>query len=169
MKTQQEIDDFIFQIEIQAKSLDKDEAFSVISDEISRCDDKQINEYIVAFNFIRHKKTLNWIEMNIHRATNINVNWGHLAASSYFNWDRADKWLTAGRPLSLVALDALIFCTTTGKRLNQSPMMRQIQPKLIDDPKPEIVAKRLREYLLTDSVPRTKNSIHTIIKNIFEI
>src|SRR5450755_946636 len=108
MKTLQEIDEFIFRSEIQAKDLDKDEAFAIISDEISRCDDKQINEYIVALNFIRHKKTLDWIEINIYRTTNININWGHLAAICHFNWDRADKWLTVGRPLSLVALDALI-------------------------------------------------------------
>jgi hypothetical protein len=102
------------------------------------------------------------------RIININRNWGHLAASSNFSWSKADKWLAKGRPLSLIALDALIFCTTIGERLNQSTWMRQIQPKLIDTPKPEIVAKRLQQYLSQDNVPRTKTAIQKIIENIFD-
>ena len=46
--------------------------------------------------------------------------------------------------------------------------MRQIQPKLIDYPRPEIVAARLKEYLKADSVPRTKNAVLKIIENIFD-
>src|SRR5204863_3993484 len=115
-------------------------------------------EYITAVNFIRNEKVLDLIEENIHRTTNIGTNWGHLAASSYLSWDRVKKWLSNGRPLSLVALDAIIFCTSVGDRLNQSPWMRQIQPKLVDDPKPEIIAKQLQAYLLTDNVPRTKTA-----------
>ena len=46
--------------------------------------------------------------------------------------------------------------------------MRQIQPKLVDNPKPEIVAERLKEYLLTDNVHRTKSTINKIIENIFD-
>jgi len=68
----------------------------------------------------------------------------------------------------LIALDGIMFCTTIGERLNQSPWMRQIQPKLVDNPKPEIVAERLKEYLLTDNVHRTKSTINKIIENIFD-
>jgi hypothetical protein len=91
-----------------------------------------------------------------------------LAASSYLSWNRAEKWLTNGRPLSLVALDGIMFCTTVGERINQSPWMRQIQPKLIDKPKPETVAKKLQEYLSTDNVERTRSVIQKIITNIFD-
>ncbi|HEY8916825.1 MAG TPA: hypothetical protein VIM87_10310 [Chitinophaga sp.] len=169
MYDQEKVNDFIFRSENIAKKFDKDEAFAIISSEIDACEDRYLQEYITALNFIRHEKVLDWIETNTERIVNINLNWGHLAASSCFNWDKAEKWLTKGRPLSLIALDALIFCTTNGDRLNQSPWMRQIQPKLIDNPKPEIVATRLQKYLSVDNVPRTKTAIQRIIWNIFEV
>jgi hypothetical protein len=130
--------------------------------------DRYLNGYITALNFVRNEKVLDWIENNIHRTENIGLNWGHLAASSYLSWDRASKWLTCGRPLSLVSSDGIMFCTTIGERLNQSPWMRQIQPKLIDNPKPEIIANRLQEYLLTDNVHKTKHVVSKIIDNIFD-
>ncbi|MGH2647815.1 MAG: hypothetical protein ACRDE8_09625 [Ginsengibacter sp.] len=169
MYDQEKVDDFVFRSENLAKSVDKDKAFTIIVHEIDNCEDRYLNEYITALNFIRNDKVLDWLENNIHRTTNIGTNWGHLAASSYLSWDRADKWLTNGRPLSLVALDGVMFCTTVGERLNQSPWMRQIQPKLIDNPKPETVAKKLQGYLLTDNVPRTKSVIQKIIENIFDV
>ncbi len=168
MYDQEKVDDFISRSENLAKILDKDKAFTTITNEIDNCENKYLNDYITALNFIRHEKVLDWIEKNVDRATSIGINWGHLAASSHLSWSRADGWLTIGRPLSLVALDALIFCTTRGERLNQSPWMQQIQPKLVDNPKPEDVAKRLEEYLQTDNVPRTKSAIQKIIENIFE-
>ena len=168
MYDQEKVDEFISRSEDLAKSVDKNEAFIIISKEIDNCEDRYLNEYITALNFIRYDKVLDYIENNIHRTTNIGLNWGHLAASSYLSWDRANKWLTSGRPLSLVALDGIMFCTTVGERLNQSLWMQQIQPKLIDNPKPEIIASRLQEYLLTDNVHRTKSSVNKIIDNIFD-
>jgi hypothetical protein len=168
MYDQEKVDEFVFRSENLAKTVDKDEAYLIISQEIDSCEDRYLNEYITALNFIRSDKVLDWIENNIHRTTNIGLNWGHLAASSYFSWDRASQWLTSGRPLSLVALDGIMFCTTISERLNQSIWMRQIQPKLIENPKPEIIANRLQEYLLTDNVYRTKSTVNKIIDNIFD-
>ena len=79
------------------------------------------------------------------------------------------KWLTSGRPLSLVALDAIMFCTTVGERLNQSLWMRQIQPKLMDNPNPEIVVVKLQEQLQIDNTHRTKTTINKIIENLFDV
>jgi hypothetical protein len=167
MYDQEKVDEFVSRSEELAKIVDKDEEFIIISKEVDSCEDRYLNEYIIALNFIRNDKVLDWIESNIHRTTNIGLNWGHLAASSYLSWNRASKWLTNGRPLSLVALDGIMFCTTIGERLNQSSWMRQIQPKLIDNPKPEIVAKKLKDYLQTDNTHRTKTTINGIIENIF--
>ena len=168
MYDQEKVDEFVFRSENLAKTVDRDKAFLTISQEIESCEDSYLNEYITALNFIRSDKVLDWIETNIHRTTNIGLNWGHLAASSHLSWDRANKWLTSGRPLSLVALDGIMFCTTIGERLNQSLWMRQIQPKLIDNIKTEIIANRLQEYLLMDNVYRTKSAVNKIIDNIFD-
>ena len=112
MYDKKKVDDFVFRSENLAKNVDKDKAFTIIVNEIDNCDYRYLNEYITALNFVRHEKVLDWIEKNIHRTTNVGTNWGHLAASSYLSWDRTNKWLTHGRPMSLVALDALLFCTT---------------------------------------------------------
>ncbi|WP_266205774.1 hypothetical protein [Pontibacter kalidii] len=152
-----------------AKTLNKDEALDTLIAEIETFDEKYLNECINALNYIRYEKVLDWIEHNAHKAINISSNWGHVAASSCFNWNRADKWLTKGRPLSLIALDALIFCTTIDERLNQSLWMREIQPTLTDNPKPEIVANRLQKYLQVDNVPRTRDAVKKIINNLFEV
>src|SRR4051812_35320416 len=116
MYDQKKVDDFVSRSENLGKSIDKDEAFDTIVDEINKCEDNYLNEYTTALNFIRNEKVRDWdwIEENVHREKNIGTNWGHLAASSYLSWDRADKWLTNGRPLSLIALDAILFSTTVG-------------------------------------------------------
>ena len=162
------LDEFLERASVITDTHDKDEAFDIISKEVEACDNKLLNEYIPALNQIRNERVLDWIEQNIHRTTNIGLNWGHLAASSLFNWKTAEKWLTAGRPLSLVALDALQFCTTVDERLNQSPWMRKIKPKLTDNPSPEDIAKRLAEYLTIDKAHRTRVTIENIISNMFD-
>jgi len=116
---------------------------------------------------LQSPKILDWIEKVQNRITNVNSQWGQLAASSKFDWDRANSWLETGRPLSLIALDALNFCTTKGKRLNQSLWMRKLNPILLNSPKSDLIAKKLKEYEGKDSVPRTRNTINRIIENIF--
>lgn len=150
------------------KCLDFDEAFEILTKELESGDNKFLSENVSALLYFQNDQTLDWIEKVSDRIKNISSSWGQLAASSQFTWDRANKWLTTGRPLSLVALDSLIYCTTNGERLNQSLWLRQLNPRLIDNPKPEIIANRLTEYLTIDSVPRTKNAVETIIENVFE-
>lgn len=152
-----------------AKCLDFDEAFKILTTELESKDDKFLSENVSALLYFKSDQTLDWIEKVSERIKNISSSWGQLAASSQFTWNRANKWLTIGRPLSLIALDSLIYCTTIGERLNQSLWLRQLNPRLVDNPRPEIIANRLREYLLVDSVPRIKNAAEAIIENIFEI
>lgn len=169
MYNQEKVDDFILRAKHISETLNKDEALEKLISEIESFDKKYLNECINALNYIRHEKVLDWIECNAHKPTNITSSWGHVAASSCFSWDRADKWLSKGRPLSLIALDALIFCTTIDERLNQSIWMREIKPILIDEPKPDIIANRLHKYLQVDGVPRTKAAVKKIINNLFEV
>ena len=146
-----------------------DEAFETLTNEIESKDEKYLAENISALLYLQSNKTLDWIEKVIHRTSNISTNWGTVVAASEFSWVRADKWLNIGRPLSLVAIDALLFCTTTGERQNQAFWLQQNPPKLTDNPRPEIIAKKLKDYLSNDNVPRTKNAINKIIGNIFQV
>jgi hypothetical protein len=46
--------------------------------------------------------------------------------------------------------------------------LRKLKPTLTDDIELETIADRLREYLIIDSVPRTKKIIEMIMNNLFE-
>lgn len=151
-----------------AKCLDFDEAFKILTNELESKDDKYLSDNVSVLLYFQSDKTLEWIEKVGVKIKNVSSSWGQLAASSQFTWYRANKWLTIGRPLSLVALDSLIYCTTIGERLNQSLWLRQLNPRLMDNPRPETIINRLREYLTFDSVPRTKNAVDKIIDNVVE-
>lgn len=71
--------------------------------------------------------------------------------------------------MSLISLDALIYCTTEGDRLNQSLWMRENQLKLKEDVELNSIAMQLDEFLKTDNVPRTRKAVKRIIKNLFGI
>ena len=160
------VDEFIKWCEITAGNNVNDEAFKLISFEINRCSDRYINDFIGGLNFIQNEKTLNWIEENASRIQRVSQSWGHLAASSKFSWERAEKWLSKGRPLSLIALDGLMFCTTKGDRENQSIWMQELNPRLMDNPDSEVVANRLLQYLRIDRVPRVVSLVNSVIGNI---
>ena len=151
-----------------SNSFETEEAFEVITQELESRDDKYLGENISALLYLQSPKVLKWIEKVQNRIGNVNSQWGQLAASSKFDWDTATSWLESKRPLSLIALDALNFCTTRGKRLNQSLWMRKLNPSLLNSPKTDLIATKLKEYESVDNVPRTRNTINKIIDNIFE-
>jgi len=163
------VDEYIEWCRTVSNNHDVTEAFQLISNKISTCPDRYLNDFIAGLNFIQNEKSLDWIETNTVRIKNIGLQWGHLAASSNFTWKRAYKWLLLGRPLSLIALDGLLFCTTVGDRLNQSPWMQELNPKLKDNFIQEEVSKQLKEYLIIDKVPRTRVVIEKIINNIHNL
>lgn len=69
---------------------------------------------------------------------------------------------------SYIKNGALSLCTTKGERLNQSLWMRKLNPTLLNSPKSNIIANKLKEYEKRDNVPRTRNTINRIIENIFQ-
>lgn len=163
------MEDFHFRMEEITEKFEKEKAFELITAELEKCEDKYLSECMGTLNFLKYEPILDWIEKNAGRSINISEDWGHLAASSSFTWARVQKWLDLGRPLSLIAIDSVKFCTTIFERLNQSPWMRELNPRLIDNPKLDSIANGLQEYLKKDSVPRNKNAVEIIIDNIFGI
>ncbi len=155
-----------------AKCLPFDEAFENITREIENSSAKLFAENSNALFHFHNSKILYWIERNRDKIVNVTSNWGLLAASSQFDWKTAEDWLMKGRPLSLIALDALNFCTTqTDKKVQaywQQESRDYVPAALYNPPKLEIIAKTITEYLQRDSVPRTKNIVKHIIDNLFE-
>ena len=169
MYDREKVENFQIRMEEIIEKHETKDAFELMTSELNECENRYLTEFMAPLNFLKYEPVLDWVEQNVLRVKNVMQDWGHLSASSNFTWERAEKWLEMGRPWSLVALDATMFCTTLGERLNQSPWMRKLRPKLMDNPKLDIVANGLQEYLKKDCVPRTKNAVGTIIDNIFGI
>lgn len=155
--------------EALAKCLPFDEAFSELTREIEKEEDKKLAMKVMSLIHFEHPETLDWIEKMKSRITSVSDSWGNLTAASKLDWPRAKKWLEDGRPISLIALDALIYCTTTGPRLNQILWFREHPPKLISPDKLEVIAQTINDYVKKDSVPRVKNSANKIIDNLFKV
>ena len=169
MYDREKVENFQIQMEEIIEKHNTKDAFELITSELNECEDKYLTEFMAPLNFLKYEPVLDWVEQNADRVKNVTQDWGHLSASSNFSWKRAEKWLEIGRPLSLIALDAIMFCTTRGERLNQSLWMRELNPKLTDKPKLDRIANGLKQYIEKDSVPRTKNAVSRIINDIFEI
>jgi hypothetical protein len=152
--------------EAMVKCLPFDEAFACLTKAIAESSKGKLWEDNLALIYFQNRKTLDWIEMQSPNIINVSASWGILAAASQFNWKTAHKWLETGRPLSLVALDALLYCTTSGMRLNQPFWFRQHPPVLFDPERPEKMVDVLMDYLAKDSVPRVKDAIRQISNNL---
>jgi len=166
---EREKEDISIFAEALAKCLPFDEAFSEMTKEIEKEDDNRLALKVGSLIYFERPETLDWIEKMKGRITNVSESWGNLTAASKLDWLRTKKWLEDGRPLSLIALDALIYCTTTGPRLNQILWFREHPPKLINADKLEAVAQTINDYVKKDSVPRVKNSANKIIDNLFKV
>lgn len=150
-----------------AASLPFDEAFNIIKSEIELSDEGSFADNSSALLYFQNSTNLQWIEKVKARIINVSSEWGVLAAASKFDWQTAKKWLEEGRPLSLIALDALLYCTTIGDRRNQALWLIEHPPTLLNPAKPEEIANTLTIYLEKDSVPRTKNAVRQITNNLF--
>jgi|694.fasta_scaffold55849_5 hypothetical protein len=155
--------------EALAKCLPFDEGFNEVTHQIELEENKDLPRKIMALVYFERTESLDWIEKVRSRIGNISDTWGTLAAASKMDWSRTKRWLNDGRPLSLIALDSLYYCTTTGNRLNQSLWLREHRPKLLNADRPEIIATTINDYLKKDSVPRVKNVVGAIIHNLFEV
>jgi len=105
----------------------------------------------------RSPKVIDWID---GMATSpVSNRWGLLAARSGLSWATATRWLDKGRPMSLVAMDALgiIMRPEHGGRPSRFPL------KMDDAPSSDAILARLREYALRDPVPRVTQMIDRIV------
>lgn len=102
-------------------------------------------------------KVIDWIDCVT--TSPVSNRWGLLAARSGLSWATAARWLDKGRPMSLVAMDALGVIMQpkhTGR-----PSMFPIEMK--DAPSHDAILARLRQYALSDPVPRVTQMIDRIV------
>ncbi|MBE7170323.1 MAG: hypothetical protein INR73_07020 [Williamsia sp.] len=149
-----------------AACLPFNEAFAIVTTEIEGSPQKSFADNSSALLYFRSGQTLDWLENVKDRIINVSSIWGVLVAASMFDWPRAKKWLEEGRPLSLIALDALLYCTTTGNRHNQSLWLLEHPPTLLKPVEPEDMVNTITTYLKKDNAPRSKETAKQIIDNL---
>lgn len=133
-----------------------------VVDALSRMENGERLEAMLALSHFQNRRTLDWIEKNV--SSPIAESWGNLAASSRLDWSRAESWINVGRPLSLVALDAL---AAIGEP--KTSFLKRVAPQLVDAPDPFTLSRVLDDYALVDSVPRVKRVVSNINANITTI
>jgi hypothetical protein len=141
--------------EAAAKCLPADEGFQLVLGVVDAFPPARRPRDALAW--FRSRRTLDWIERNVQRP--VTTGWGHLAALSDFSWERAAAWLAGGRPLSLVALDALYGC-----EVHHSPMLRRLSPRLAHPAPLAEMARTLEAYAQGDSAPRVEDTVHAVLR-----
>ncbi len=132
------------------------EAYGLVTDKLSQMNQRERLICKFVLGWFQNRLVLKWIEENV--VSPIDVTWGALAARSQFDWEHFEKWLTLGRPISLVALDALGFCLTTPRASDG----HQYKP-LINPPTEVILKNVLENYRKLDPAVRVRRTIEFLL------
>lgn len=143
--------------EASASCLPLEESFDRVVQHLEMMTQREIRAFCSVLAYFHTTRTLDWLEG--HVSSPITDMWGRLAAQSHFSWARATKWLDSGRPLSLVALDALHACGH-----NDTPLLRKFAPKLLEPDTKELVTATLEQYAALDPAPRVKQRVAAITR-----
>lgn len=124
-----------------------------------------LDEKLWSLHHFHTPRTLDWIEANIHRMGSLSSAWGSVAAASMIDWRRISKWLRAGRPLSLVSLDALCECSKGASTPYVGEWLKSNQQKLYEPALIDQMTEEIQNYLAVDNVPRTRRQVQFILSN----
>lgn len=116
----------------------------------------------VALSHFHSPKVLEWIEANIGEP--ISESWGYLAAASSLDWATVERWLQSGRPLSLVAIDALRAIADP-----RSLLLKKWQPQLLGAPTSDVFTAVLTDYARADRVPRVRQRVDTLLQRAADL
>ncbi len=111
-----------------------------------------------SLGYFHSSEVLDWIEQHIFEP--ITESWGYLAAASRLDWPRVERWLERGRPLSLVAIDALVAIVRP-----PNPLLRAHGPRLHYPPTRERLRQVLSAYAERDRVPRVQQRTAGLISH----
>jgi hypothetical protein len=152
-----------------AHCLPKNEGELIILETLSSLNERDLREHITCLRYFSGDGPLDWLEEQRGRINTVSGNYGSVCACLSITWPRVHHWLNLGRPLSLIALDALVECSTTAESINRALWLREHPPHLHEPASINEMNKALDEYLRHDSVPRTKNAVSFIQQHWREI
>lgn len=139
-----------------AMCLEGDEAFGRVTEALVGLPEREVRPRLAALGWLRDPRTLDWIERR--GIEDVTAEWGRLAALSRFDWARATDWLSRGRPLSLVALDALRALVAP-----DTVMLRELRPRLLGVVSCDDVVQALKACAERDPTPRTRRVVFQLI------
>jgi len=151
--------DFAFAL---ARCFPAAEAEALILAALGTLNEKALAERVTCLVHLAGNGPLDWIETHCRTVTNVPGTYGVACAALGMTWERVQRWLQAGRPLSLMALDALVNCSTTTDTLNGSLWLRKHPPRLHAPATLTTMEEVLQAYIALDSVPRTKTAVRFI-------
>ncbi|HWE95602.1 MAG TPA: hypothetical protein VG269_16680 [Tepidisphaeraceae bacterium] len=116
----------------------------------------------------KSERTLEWMEQ--HAVEPIGYEWGTAAALSELTWDRVERWLNKGAPLSLIALDAMKNCRGFDPKDQQmSGFFRDESPKIRREVSLREIREKLVDHARRNPSPRVSDAIAVILANIDKI
>ncbi len=121
--------------------------------------ERKRRESFPALAHFRSPRVLRWIECNACEPST--EAWGYLAAASGFSWDRAKAWIGSGRPLNLIAIDALRAMADPA-----TPFLRALRPSLEAPPDESEMRQVLEAAIAADPVPRVKQRIGSLLSRL---
>jgi hypothetical protein len=121
--------------------------------------DKARRNDFLALAYFRSPEVLDWIER--HAGEPVTDTWGALAARSGFSWNKAEDWLNRGRPLNLIAIDALLEIAVP-----QTHLLKSVHPELVGPADGQAMAVALRQAAENDPVPRVRQRIDALLARL---
>jgi hypothetical protein len=134
------------------------EGFDRVTGALAGQEGPQKRDLMFSLGYFHSPEALDWIEQHIFEP--ITEAWGYLAAASELDWPRIERWFRRGRPLGLVAIDALAAIVRP-----QSPFLREYGPRLAQPPTPERFRQVLSAYAEQDRVPRVQQRTAGLISH----
>lgn len=126
---------------------------------------RALEDRMAALCWFRAPEVQDWIASHVPRQ-NISASWGRLASLSDLSWSRIQEWLGSGRPLSLVALDALASCIP---RPGQARILAVLGPKLQGCSEISSIKHVLEAYAAEDNAPRVTTVCNFIIQHLDQL
>jgi hypothetical protein len=134
------------------------EGFDRVTEALAGQKGSQKRDLMFSLGYFHSAEALDWIEQHIFEP--ITEAWGYLAAASQLDWPRIERWFTRGRPLGLVAIDALAAIVRP-----QSAFLRAYGPRLDQPPTPDRFRQVLSAYAEQDRVPRVQQRTAGLISH----
>ena len=146
-------------VDAAAACLPPDEGFALAEAALAGMTERDWRAAFGALQSFRSARTLAWIAT--HAGDPLVDGWGTLAARSAFDWPTAKAWLAGGRPLSLVAIDALVYIA-----FPRTLVQQRLALKLAAAPDERELREALEAVMAADAVPRVRQRIGALLEGL---